>query len=98
MNTGLRGADGSAGFSARLAIVVAALLLIWFGRPAGAQACKDLAPGPAKKQCLMQNHPEGFAKKQERCKALADQRASDSARGHSKIDFMQSCMQGKVSP
>ena len=83
--------------SARLAVVLAALLLIWFGRPAGAQACKDLPPGPAKKQCVMQNRPAAFEQKQERCKALAEQRGSAN-KGPSKIDFMQSCMQGKVGP
>jgi hypothetical protein len=91
MKAGNRGVD----FAARLAVVLAALLLIWFGRSAGAQACKDLPPGPAKKQCVMQNHPEGFEKKQERCKTLAAQRDSTDHRFAQK-EFMQSCMQGKV--
>jgi hypothetical protein len=87
----------AADLSARLVVVLAALLLIWFGRPAGALDCKSLPPGPEKKQCLMENRPAAFEKKQARCEALAQQRDSDSTRGHSKMDFMQSCMQGKVS-
>lgn len=86
-----------ADFSARLVVALVALSLAWLGRPAGAQACKDLPPGPAKKQCVMQNHPEAFEKKQERCKTLAAQRNSTEHRSAQK-DFMQSCMQGKVSP
>ena len=91
MNAGVRSAD----LAARSAVVAFALLLIWFSRPAGAQACKDLPPGPAKRQCVMQNHPEAFQKKQERCKTLAEQRDSTDHRSAEK-DFMQSCMQGKV--
>ncbi len=93
MNASEHGAD----ISAKLAVVLAALLLVWLGRPAGAQACKDLPPGPAKKQCVMQNHPEAFGKKQERCKTIAAQRDSTDHRIAQK-DFMQSCMQGRLSP
>lgn len=45
----------------------------------------------------MQNHPEAFEKKKERCVQVAEQRGSDT-RGHDKLDFMQSCMRGKVTP
>src|SRR5437868_8825014 len=47
-------------FVARFAVVVAALLPLWLWPPAGAQDCKGMPPGPAKKQCLVQNHPEVF--------------------------------------
>ena len=83
--------------SARLAIVVT-VLLIWFGRPADALDCKSLPPGPEKKQCLTQNKPEAFQKKQARCKELAEQRGGAlQGRGTGKKLFLQSCMQGKVS-
>ena len=85
----------AADFLARLGVVLVALSLVWLARPAGAQACKDLPPGPAKKQCVMQNHPEAFENKKERCLQLAEQRGSGGKGGK---DFMQSCMQGKVSP
>ena len=85
----------SADFLVRLGVVLVALSLAWLARPAGAQACKDIPPGPAKKQCLTQNYPAKFEKKQERCKMLAAQRDSTDHRAAQK-DFMQSCMQGKV--
>ena len=77
----------------RSVIVLIALSFVWLGRPAGAQACKDVPPGPARKQCVMQNNPQGFEKKLARCKTLAVQRDSTD---HKRIvkDFMQSCMQG----
>ena len=81
--------------SARVAVVVVALSLAWFGQHAAAQSCKDLPPGPAKKQCRMQNHPEVFNKKKQRCLDLAVQRGADEDRPV-KRDFMQSCMHGKV--
>lgn len=82
---------------ARLVVVLVALSLVWLARPAGAQACKDLPPGPAKKQCVMQNHPEAFENKKERCMQLAEQRGS-YGKATGQKNFMQSCMQGKVSP
>jgi hypothetical protein len=87
----------AADVSTRLAVVATAIALAWFARPAEAQSCKDLPRGPARKQCVMQNHPEAFENKKERCVQLAEQRGSDF-RGHDKLDFMQSCMRGKVSP
>jgi hypothetical protein len=45
----------------------------------------------------MQNHPERFEKKKERCLQLAEQRGS-AGKSSGQKDFMQSCMQGKVSP
>jgi hypothetical protein len=90
----VRGAD----FSARLVVVLTALLLIWFGRPAGALDCKSLPPGPEKKQCLMQQKPEAFQKKQEHCKELAMERGGSLyGRGTGKKKLVQSCMQGKVN-
>ena len=79
----------------RLGLVLVALTLFWREIPAMAQSCKDLPPGPAKKQCVMQNHPEAFEQKKERCRALGEQRGAD-IKGPGK-DFMQSCMQGKIS-
>ena len=82
-------------YQVRTAIVIGALLLAWLGQPAGAQNCKDLPPGPDKRQCVMQSHPEAFERKKERCVDLAEARgASDKG---AKKDFVQSCMQGKVS-
>ena len=86
----------NADLALRLAVVATALALVWIMRPAGAQSCKDLPPGPAKKQCVMQNHPEVFEKKKERCLALAQQRDS-VGKGSGERDFMQSCMQGRVA-
>ena len=78
----------------RLALAVTAIAVAWLSGPAGAQSCKDLPPGPAKRQCVMQSHPEIFEKKKERCLQLAEQRGS-ATKGTEK-GFMQSCMQGKV--
>ena len=91
MHAGARGLD----FVTRFAVVVLALLLVWLGRPAGAQDCKDLPPGPAKKQCVMQKNPEGFQKKKDHCMALAEERGSVGKASGEK-NFMQNCMQGKV--
>ncbi len=85
-------------FSVRLAVALAALLLIWSGRPAGAQDCKSLPFGREKRQCLMQKNPDAIQKKLERCKALADQRGGSSyGKGTGKRGFVQSCLQGKIS-
>lgn len=93
MKAGIKYARGSTA----LAAATAALLLIGFLQPAAAQDCKSLPFGPEKKQCLMQKNPEAFQKKQERCKALADQRGGSlDARGTGKKGFVHSCMQGKV--
>lgn len=86
-----------ADFSARLVVVLVALALAWLVRPAGAQSCKDLPPGPAKRQCLMQNNPAGFEQKKQRCEDLARQRGSFEGKGTGQKQFMQSCMRGKVS-
>jgi len=67
------------------------------GRPTAAQSCKDLPPEPAKKQCVMQNHPAAFENKKARCRQLAERRGS-AGKGGGQKDFMQGCMQGKVSP
>lgn len=82
---------------ARLAVAALAITLAWLVGPAVAQSCKDLPPGPAKKQCMMQSHPEGFEKKKDRCLQLAEQRGS-AGKASGKKDFMQSCMQGNVNP
>jgi hypothetical protein len=84
-------------FLARLVVALVALSLAWLVRPAGAQSCKDLPPGPAKKQCVMQNHPEAFEQKKDKCKALAEQRGSFDGKGTGQKSFVQNCMQGKVS-
>jgi hypothetical protein len=82
-------------YPVRVAIVVVGLALPWVLSPVGAQNCQDMPPGPAKKQCVKQNHPEFFEKKKENCKELAQQRDSYGKGGGQK-DFMQSCMRGKV--
>jgi hypothetical protein len=86
----------AADVSVRLAVLAAALILAWLATPATAQSCKDLPPGPAKRQCVMQAHPEAFENKKERCLQLAEQRGS-AGKGGGQKDFMQSCMQGRVS-
>jgi hypothetical protein len=87
----------AADVSTRLAVVGIAIALAWLARPAEAQSCKDLPPGPAKKQCVMQAHPEAFEKRKENCLQLAEQRGSAGKSGGQK-NFMQSCMQRKLSP
>jgi hypothetical protein len=80
----------------RLAVVGIAIMLAWLARPAEAQSCKDLPPGPAKRECVMQAHPAAFEKKKEKCLQLAEQRGS-TGKASGKKDFMPSCMQGKIS-
>jgi hypothetical protein len=86
-----------AAVSATLVVVLTTALLIWFGRPADAQDCKSLPPGPEKKQCLMQQNPDAFQKKQQRCKDLAEQHGGSlQVRGTGQKGFMQGCLQGKT--
>jgi hypothetical protein len=72
MSADLRGAA----VSATLVVVLTTALLIWFGRPADAQDCKSLPPGPEKKQCLMQQNPDAFQKKQQHCNDLRNSAAA----------------------
>ena len=46
----------------RLVVAIAALLPLVVWSSAGAQNCKDMPPGPAKKQCIEQKNPEAFQK------------------------------------
>jgi hypothetical protein len=80
----------------RIIVVAAAIALAWIVRPAEAQNCRDMPPGPAKMQCRMQSHPEAFEKKKEDCFQLAEQRGSTDK--GSKKNFMQGCLGGKVTP
>jgi hypothetical protein len=80
--------------STRAAVIAAAIMLVWLARPAEAQSCKDMPPGPAKKQCVMQSHPEAFEKKKERCLQLAEERGS-AGKASGQKNFMQSCMRAK---
>jgi hypothetical protein len=85
---------------AKIGVVATAIMLAWVARPALAQNCKDMPPGPARKQCVMQYHPEVFEKKQKKkanCLQLAEQRGSVGKASGQKT-FMQSCMQGKIGP
>jgi len=82
----------------RLCIVAVALVpLLPWPPAADAQDCSGLPPGPAKKQCVMQNRPQAFEAKKEKCLELA--RARDSyGKGSGQKNFVQSCMQGKITP
>lgn len=87
----------SGGRGVRLVVAWTALILAWPTGPAGAQSCKDLPAGPARRECTTKNHSGLFEKKQERCLELARQNGA-TGRGSGQKGFMQSCMQGKVSP
>ena len=66
------------------------------GSKAEQETCRSLPAGPAKRECAQRANPQMFAAKQGRCLELA-QRQGMASKSPQKKDFMQSCMQGRVT-